>query len=251
MQWTDEGFVLGTRRHGESSAVASLLTREHGRHAGLVRGGRGRHAGLVQPGNRVLATWRARLADHLGSFALEGAGSDLSVILEDRGRVAALAAACAVADAVLPERHPYPRLFAAFDRLIATLAGGGAWGEAFVRWEVLLLDDLGFGLDLAACAVTGARTGLAYVSPRSGRAVSAAAAGPWRDRLLPLPRFLVEQVAADGDAIRNGLVLTGEFLERHAFAPHGRRLPAPRIRLLGMFPLAATSPGRVRSGEGL
>jgi DNA repair protein RecO (recombination protein O) len=255
MQWSDEGFVLGARPHGEGSAVVSLLTREHGRHAGLVRGASGRGRALAQPGTRVAAIWRARLADHLGSFTLEALGSDLAVILEDRGRLAALGAACAVADAVLPERHPYPRLHGTFGRLLAAIGdegapGADAWGEAFVRWEVVLLDELGFGLDLGACAVTGTHANLSHVSPRSGRAVSSEAAAPYRDRLLPLPGFLVGGGPADGDSIAQGLRLTGSFLERHAFAPHGRKLPAARHRLLGMFPLATTSASAVRSGRG-
>ncbi|MSP82140.1 MAG: DNA repair protein RecO [Alphaproteobacteria bacterium] len=248
MQWSEEGFVLVARRHGESSAVVSLLTAGHGRHAGLVRGG-SRQRGVIQPGNRVMATWRARLADHLGSFTLEGVSSGLGVILPDRGRLAALTAACAVAEAALPERHPYPRLFRAFERLLAVLASDRDWGEPFVRWEITLLDELGFGLDLGSCAVTGATEGLAYVSPNSGRAVSDGAADPYRDRLLPLPRFLVAEVAADAAAVGQGLRLTGSFLERHAFTPHGRKLPAARHRLLGMISMATTSPGVITVAE--
>ena len=250
MQWADEGIVLAARRHGESSAIASLLTHEHGRHAGLVRGGAGRRGrGMLQPGNRVMATWRARLADQLGSYALELVHAGAADLMDDAGRLAALAAACAVSEAALPERHPYPVLFESLGTLIAALTSETAWGADFVRWELGLLEQLGFGLDLAACAVSGATAGLAYVSPTSGRAVAEGAAGRYRDRLLPLPKFLAGGGEAGADDVLAGLRLTGSFLERHAFAPHGRRLPPARDRLVGMISLVATRTGSVRTPE--
>ena len=246
MHWSDEGFVLGARRHGETSAVLSVFTGEHGRHAGLVRGGAGRRlAPAIQPGNRVALTWRARLADHLGSYTVELVEAGGAKLLDDRARLAALAAAAAVADAGLPERHPYPRAFAAFAALIQALAAGPGWPAAFVRWELDLLAELGFGLDLSCCALTGLTADLAYVSPRTGRAVTREAGQPYRDRLLPLPAFLVSDAPADAAAIAHGLRLTGRFLEDHALAALGRKVPAARTRLLGYLVDAPTTSGGI------
>ena len=237
MQWSDEGIVLSARRHGESAAIVCLLTREHGRHAGLARGGAGRRArGLYQAGNRVAATWRARLAEHLGTYACEPLGAAAAALLDDPARLAGLAAACAMAEASLPEREPHPAAFAGLAALIEGLEGA-SWAQAYVGWEVGMLRELGYGLDLSACAATGSNDGLAYVSPKSGRAVSLSAGGPYRDRLLPLPGFLIgENGGGGGDEIAAGLRLTGYFLDRHVFAPHDRSLPPARLRLADRFP---------------
>jgi len=246
IEWSDEGIVLSARRHGESAAIVSLLTRGHGRHVGLVRGGAGRRArGLYEPGNRVTAAWRARLAEHLGHYACELAESRAAHLLDDAARLAGLAAATALVDAALPEREPHARLFEGLDGFIARLCDGAGWPAAYVRLELDLLADLGFGLDLGRCAVTGGGDDLAYVSPKSGRAVSAAAAAPYRDRLLPLPRFLSSPIeAAPTPDILAGLRLTGFFLEQHAFAhrpPASGRgpLPAARDRLIDRLQRAA------------
>jgi DNA repair protein RecO (recombination protein O) len=248
IEWSDEGIVLSARRHGESAAIVSLLTRGHGRHVGLVRGGAGRRArGLYEPGNRVTAAWRARLAEHLGHYACELAESRAARLLDDAARLAGLAAATALVDAALPEREPHARLFEGLDGFIARLCDGTDWPTAYVRLELDLLADLGFGLDLARCAVTGSADDLAYVSPKSGRAVSAAAAAPYRDRLLPLPRFLAAPAAAvdtPSADILVGLRLTGFFLAQHAFAhraPAAGRgpLPAARDRLIDLLHRAA------------
>lgn len=232
MQWSDEAIVLATRKHGESSVIVSLLTREHGRHAGLVRGGQGRrHRGVLQPGNRVAATWRARLAEHLGSMTCELTHALAAPLFGDRMRLAALGAACAVAEDALPEREPHAAVYERLVLLLQTLAAEG-WQSAYVRWELALLADLGFGLDLSRCAATGTNDHLAYVSPRSGRAVSLAAAEPYRDRLMPLPAFLLDDHGtADRDDTAAGLDLTGYFLERHVFAERDRPLPPARRRL--------------------
>ena len=234
MDWSDEGMVIATRRHGELAAIVTLLTRAHGRHAGLARGGSGRRGrGLYQPGNVVAATWRARLAEHLGTWSCEPLHANGVALLDRAGALAALAAACALVDAVLPEREPHGALYDATLALVSALAGP-AWAERYVRWEIDLLTELGFGLDLGSCAATGANDGLAYVSPRTGRAVSAAAGEPYRDRLLALPPFLVGPEGGPpgpGD-IAAGLALTGFFLARCVFTPEQRPLPAPRTRLV-------------------
>jgi DNA repair protein RecO (recombination protein O) len=246
IEWTDEAIVLSARRHGETAAIVSLLTRAHGRHAGLVHGGAGRRArGIYQPGNRVTAAWRARLSEHLGHFACELLESRAAALLDDAMKLAALSAATALVDSALPEREPHARLFDSLDALIDRLCAASAspWPAQYVRFELDLLSDLGFGLDLNRCAATGREDDLAFVSPKTGRAVSAAAAEPYRDRLLPLPGFLTgrDGSAADVsvDAVMAGLRLTGYFLDRHVFvhrpAPGTERLPAARVRLVRLL----------------
>jgi len=251
VDWTDEGIVLAARPHGEGSAVVVLLTRGHGRHAGLVRGAfSGRARGLYQTGNRVTAEWRARLAEHLGNYVCELAEGHAAALLDDPLKLAGLTAACAVAEASLPEREPHPRVHDGLVALLNAMANpdlGDAWVAAYVRWEVGVLADLGYGLDLESCAATGVNDDLAYVSPRSGRAVSLAAGEPYRDRLLPLPRFLIGQTGAglggDSDDLFRGLALSGFFLERHVFATHGRQPPPARTRFVERFARGVTVSG--------
>ncbi|MFO1113138.1 MAG: DNA repair protein RecO [Rhodospirillales bacterium] len=233
MEWDDEAVVLSARTLGESSAVLSALTRAHGRHAGLVRGGSGRRGrGLLQPGNRVFCHWRARSAEQLGTFACELITATAPSVLDDAARLAAVASACAVLDAALPEREPATAQHDGLLALLHAVEEDAAWPSVYVRWELALLADLGFGLDLSACAVTGTREGLAFVSPRTGRAVCAAAAAPWQQRLLVLPAFLAGGASAVGhDEIIAGLALTGHFLRRCIFAEQDRDLPAARRRL--------------------
>lgn len=241
MEWTDTGIVLSTRRHGESAAILSLLTARHGRHAGLVHGGASRRLrGALQPANRVEARWRARLEDHLGTFSVELLASTAALWLDDPGRLAALASACAITDATLAEREPCPSVYDDLGMFLENLADE-VWAGFYVKWELDLLADLGFGLDLASCAATGGNDDLVYVSPKSGRAVSASAGERYRDRLLPLPPFLSSGGPADAGAVADGLALTGYFLDRHLFAPHRRRMPEPRARLLDRMRRAAAS----------
>jgi DNA repair protein RecO (recombination protein O) len=234
MEWTDIAIVLGARSHGEANAVAELMTREHGRHLGLVRGGSGsRHSPVLQAGNRVTATWRARLDEHLGYYIVEGldlrSGFYLSAAHALYG-VHHLAALCRV----LPERDPHREVFDALDHTLAGLAEPASAASLIARFELRLLADLGYGLDLAACAITGATCDLVYVSPRSGRAVSDTAGEPWRDRLLPLPAFLREPGIDDPSAaaLRDGFTLTGFFLARHVFEPRGEPLPQARAQFI-------------------
>ncbi len=254
MDWSDEGIVLAARRHGESSAVVQLLTREHGRHAGLARGGRGsKGRGVYQPGNLVAARWRARLAEHLGSYTCELSRSYASMLFDDPARLAGLSSACAVAEAALPERHPYPALYAGFIALLEALASSPAWAAVYARWELGLLDELGFGLDLSCCAASGATEDLIYVSPKSGRAVSRQAGQPYRDKLLPLPAFLLGGNGVEDDGgtrqILAALKLTGSFLERHVFAPHERKLPAARGRFIDRLTRPPPISGGIKGHE--
>jgi DNA repair protein RecO (recombination protein O) len=232
MEWRDTGFVLTARRHGESAVVLELLTREHGRHAGLARGGQSpKLRAVLQPGNEVAAVWRGRLAEHLGSIACELVRAHAARILDDPDRLAGLAAATALVSAALPEREPHPDVFALFESLVEGFDSASDWSAHYVGWERDLLAALGFGLQLDRCAITGTTTDLGYVSPRTGRAVSRAAGLPYHDKLLILPDFLWRKVPADGDQIALGIALTGYFLAHYVFLPQGRAIPAARARL--------------------
>lgn len=234
MEWRDEGVILAVRPHGESAAIIEVFTAAHGRHAGVVRGGAGRRlAPVLQPGAQVDVTWRARLEDHLGAIAVEPIQARTAV-LGDRRALAGLTAVCALLQVALPERAPQPELYALTVAVLDALEAGRAdWPGQYLQWELALLEDMGFGLDLSCCAVTGAVEGLAYVSPKSGRAVSRAGAGDWADRLLPLPRCLTEGTPPSEDEVLEGLSLTGWFLQ-HRLAPELARgvLPEARARLL-------------------
>ena len=229
MEWRDEGILLALRRHGESAAVASVLTAGHGRHAGLIQGGfSARNRGALQPANRLQVTWKARLAEHLGNYSWELVEPHGGLWLSDPDRLAALSSACALVEATVPEREPHPEMFVLLSTLLTHLGDAG-WQRLYVRWEIELLAALGYGLDLGSCAVTGAKDDLAYVSPRSGQAVSRAAAGEWESRLLRLPGFLQGR---DEGAVADGLALSGHFLERWIFGPLGRPMPPARTRLV-------------------
>lgn len=237
MDWHDEGIVLSSRPHGESGAIVELLTREHGRHLGHVRGGAGRRQkSVLQAGNTVAAHWRARLNEHLGAYTVELVKPRAGLLMDDAFALTGLSAACAVAS-ILPEREAHPALFEGFSFLLDTMDDADIWPAIFVRWELGLLQDLGFGLELGQCAATGVRDDLAYVSPRSGGAVSREAGAPYADRLFRLPPFLVSSQAGvdHADDIAEGLRITGHFLERHFYAPLGRHLPDARIRLMQRF----------------
>ncbi len=233
MEWRAPGLLIAVRRHGETAAIAEVFTEAQGRHLGLVPGGAGRRmAPHLQPGAELEVTWRARLEGQLGTFAVEPVRNRAAVVMGDRLALAGLTAVCALLARVLPERAPYPRLWAASRTVLDALETVPDWPAAYLRWEVGLLEQLGYGLDLSRCAVTGARTGLAYVSPRTGRAVSLEGAGDWADRLLPLPACLIGRAEATGAELQAALALTGHFLERH-FAQEGAPpLPPARDRLV-------------------
>jgi len=237
MEWTGEGTLLAQRRHGESAAIIEVFTRLHGRHAGVVRGGAGRRlAPVLQPGTRLRLTWRARLSEHLGHFTVEPLRSRLGRFTGDRLALSGLQAVCALLAHVLPERAPYPGLHDATETLLDLMPVTETWPLAYLRWELGLLETLGFGLDLSRCAVTGARTGLAYVSPRTGRAVSADGAGDLAPQLLPYPACLTGPAPPANAEIARGLTTTGHFLTAHLGAGNGRpALPAARGRLVDLL----------------
>ena len=235
MEWTDDGVVLGVRRHSEANAILELITREHGRHLGLVRGGAGsRMRPVLQPGNCVRAVWRARLHEHLGHFVVEGlqlrAASFLPVSHAVFG-VTHLAALCRL----LPERDPHLGLYEAVLAILDRMHDRALAAAALARFELQLLAELGFGLDLGACAVTGEAVDLAYVSPKSGRAVSRAAGAPWAEKLLRLPRFLGEEElrsAPSPEELADGFALTGFFLGRYVLEPRGEAASEARAHFL-------------------
>lgn len=233
MQWTDEGVILSVRSHGETAAIVEVLTREHGRHLGLVHGGRSRKARpVLQQGNHVALDWRGRVAEHLGTFTIEPRRSFATEAMDSPAALTGLMSLCALARR-LPERDPHPNLYEITLFVLGFLDDVSVWPALIVRWELVLLDELGFGLDLARCAVSGNQTDLIYVSPKSGRAVSREAGEAYRDRLLALPGFLTGASAAGvtvGDIV-SGLKLTEYFLETRVYKPDGDSLPEPRQRL--------------------
>lgn len=225
MEWTDEGIVLGVRRHGEAGAIVELLTRSHGRHLGMVRGGSGsRMRPVLQPGNSVTTVWRARLDEHLGHYAIEGTRLRAATVLASSHAVYGVTHLASLAR-LLPERDPHEEIY---DMLLETLEDFDDPRDAamrLVRFELAMLTELGFGLDLKACAATGATRELVYVSPKSGGAVSREAGLPWRDKLLPLPPFLRDEEnesrQSSDDDLSEGFRLTGFFLMRHVLEPRG------------------------------
>jgi DNA repair protein RecO (recombination protein O) len=247
MQWIDEGIVLGVKRHGETSVILELMTLERGRHLGLVRGGVGtRLRGVLQPGNSLRATWRARLDEHLGNYAVESvnlrAARFLSAAHAVHG-VTHLAALCRL----LAEREAHAAIYGALEDLLDQLDDPFVVAPQIARFELAFLAELGFGLDLDSCAATGATTELIYVSPRSGRAVSRAAGEAYRDKLLTLPAFLHDDaVVASSADLADAFALSGFFLDRHAFAPRGLAMPEARAHFVAAI-ARALSAGASRS----
>ncbi|MCA0872727.1 DNA repair protein RecO [Seohaeicola saemankumensis] len=234
MDWRDRGILLSTRRHGETSAIIEVFTATHGRHAGVVRGGTSRKiAPILQPGAQLDLTWRARLEDHIGSYQVEPLRSRAAAALSGRLALAGLNAVTALLSFCLPEREPHAALYRRSEQLLDLLGQDEIWPLAYLQWELALLDEMGFGLDLGECAATGTADDLIYVSPKSGRAVSRAGAGDWADRLLPLPPCLLGQGDAPDAEILTALSTTGYFLE-HRLAPSlgHKPLPEARVRLL-------------------
>lgn len=242
MDWRDEGMVIGARRLGESAVVLEVFTAAHGRHAGVVRGGAGRRmTPLLQPGSRLSVEWSARLEEQIGHFRVDPLpGARTGIIMADRAALEGLGAVVALLSGALPERDAHPQLYAATIDLVQALGASADWPARYALWELALLADLGFGLDLSACAVSGARTDLLWVSPKSGRAVSREAGAPWADRLLPLPPFLREgwREAPPREAIAQALALSGHFLEAR-LAPGLRKGQLPEARARAVAAITA------------
>jgi DNA repair protein RecO (recombination protein O) len=227
MQWTADGIIIGVRRHGETSVIAEAMVQGHGRSMGLVRGGRSaKLSATLQPGNTVQLTWRARLEDHLGIFSIELLEARAAHLIGDRTRLYAAQLLCDHLR-LLPERDPHDRLLSLAADAMDT-ANPAELGAAVARFELALLEELGFGLDLESCAATGLTTDLTHVSPKSGRAVSRAAAEPYKDRLFRLPAFLVDEVPPHGPDLADAFALTGHFLHSHVW--DARNMPPPATR---------------------
>jgi DNA repair protein RecO (recombination protein O) len=222
MQWTDEGIVLSVKRHGEASAILELMTREHGRHLGLVRGGFGsRMKPILQTGNTLSATWRARLDEHLGNYTVEGLLLRAANFFSSPHAIYGVSHLAALMR-FLPERDPHAGLYAVFDDTLDRLDDPVLAAPMVVRFELQVLAELGFGLDLEQCVSTGATGDLIYVSPKSGRAVSRIAGEPWADKMLRLPAFLRDRDAPPvGRDLADGFALTGFFLARYVLEPRG------------------------------
>lgn len=237
MEWRDQGILLSTRRHGETSAIIEVFTPEHGRHAGVVRGGTSRKiAPILQPGAQLDVTWRARLEDHIGSFHVEPVRSRAVAAMGGRIALAGLNAVTGLLGFCLPEREPYPHLYQRSEQLLDLLGQEDVWPLAYLRWEMRLLEEMGYALELDACAVTGSQESLMYVSPKTGRAVSRDAAGAWADRLLPLPDVMRGRGAASNSEIAQGFVTTGYFLTAHLAKGLGNKpLPEARARFVEAF----------------
>jgi DNA repair protein RecO (recombination protein O) len=232
MEWTDEGVVLGVRRHGETHVLAELMTAQHGRHLGLVRGGTSsKLRPVLQPGNSVRAVWRARLDAHLGAFAIEG-----KQLRAEKQMLSSTASygiqTLAALLRLLPERDPHHDLYEALLEIADRLDDAGLAAALIVRFELMLLAELGFGLDLSECAGTGETEDLVYVSPKSGRAVSREAGEPWKEQLLALPAFLISEADHTAADVVAGFALTGFFLARHVFEPRGIAVPEARAALI-------------------
>ena len=243
MQGEDEGVILAGKPHGESAAVAEIFTRAHGRHLGHVHGGRSRKLRpVLQMGNHVDAVWKARLAEHLGHVTLELRKGYAAQAMDDPLALAGLTSMCALAR-LLPERDPHPSLYEITLFVLGYLDDDHVWPALMVRWELALLDELGFGLDLSSCASTGSTDNLAYVSPKSGRAVSSAAGAPYKERLLALPAFLTKggQGVATRADIAAGLDVTGHFIEARVLKPRDQSMPDARIRLRELIARAAAA----------
>lgn len=239
MQWTDSAIILSAQPFGENASLVRLLSRSHGLYAGMVRGGASpRLRGIYQPGNLVEAVWKARLPEQLGTLGAELLSSCAALFLDDNLRLTALTALCAVTQGALPERQAEEALFLRlYPLLLQIKTNHPGWLQALVQFECDLLTEIGFGLDMTECAASGETENLCYISPKSGRAVSGSAGEPYKDKLLPLPAFLLEEGAvASGNDIIHGLQLTGYFLQKHCFALKERPLPAPRKRLLTLLP---------------
>lgn len=234
MEWRGQGILLSVRRHGESAAIIDVFTEAQGRHAGVVRGGTSRKiAPILQPGAQLDVSWRARLEDHIGTYQVELVRSRAATAMAGRLALAGLNAVTGLLAFALPEREAHPALYRETERLLDLMGQDEVWSLAYLRWEMRLLEETGFGLDLSSCAATGAREGLVFVSPKSGRAVSKAGAGEWADRMLPLPPCLRGEGPAPDAEVAEALRVTGYFLETKLAPALGHKpLPDVRARLM-------------------
>lgn len=244
--WTDQGIILAARGHGESGAVASVLTQNHGRHNGYVYGAKSsKMRGNLEPGTWIELDWQSRVSDQLGNFKFEQGKNSAALVMDDPLKLAALLSACALCDAALPEREGHAGLYHGMMALIETLQTE-VWAQAYIMWELAFLKELGFGLDLTRCVANGDARTLTYVSPKSGCAVSLKEGYPYKDKLLHLPEFLKPERMGDGkEDVVKGLKMTGHFLQNWVFAHHSHGIPDARIRLQALISKDFRQPARV------
>jgi DNA repair protein RecO (recombination protein O) len=237
VHWTDEAIILSIRKFGENKSIIRAFVRGHGVYGGVVRGASSKSMrGIFQPGNVVSTVWQARLSEQLGAFKGELLTPYAAWVMQDPLKLSALASACALLEVALPERHPYPKLYDIFLEFLKTLAGDVSWQAEYIRLEMEILAESGFGLELDSCAATGKKDDLVYVSPKSGRAVSKDAGEPYKEKMLHLPAFLQDKKSTvSAMEILAGLRLSGYFLDQRLTAPHGKKLPAARVRLEQMM----------------
>lgn len=237
MEWRDSGFIIAIRPHGESSAIITVLTREHGRHAGYVKGALSkRNKQILDLGNEVSLRWFSRLEDNLGGYDIDLNHSYAADYIDHSLKLAMIQSACAMADQTLPEREPHPAVYEGF-RVLMEHMDSDVWGETYIFWELALIRELGFGLDLLKCAATGNAHNshndpLTYVSPKTGRAVSLSAGQPYHDKLLRLPPFLIGEDSGGLGDILDGLKLTGHFLENRIYTHTYQTMPSARRILI-------------------
>ena len=234
MEWIDEAIVLSTKRYGETSLIANLMTSKHGKHAGLIRGGSNkRFRGLYQTGNEVQARWRSRLSEHLGVFNCELKKANAADFLEHPLKLAALSSACSVIEFALPEREVFHGTYLGLKILISSLKNENIWPIIYIKLELGLLKELGFGLDLLSCAATGSKQNLIYISPKSGRAVSEQAGKKYHKKLLKLPQFLLDtSLEVTQSDIHEALKITGFFLQQNNIGSEYRNFPPARLRFI-------------------
>ena len=237
MDWRDQGILLNVRAHGETSAIIDVFTKDHGRHAGVVRGGRSRKmTSTLQPGAQLDLTWRARLMDHLGTYKVELLHSRTALVMRDRQALAGLNAVTSMILTFLPERENCEPLYTATAYLLDLLEEQTIWPNAYLKWELALLDFLGFGLDLNTCAISGKTEDLAYISPKTGRAVSRAVAQEWADRLFPFVPVLSGVENCDLDDLKMAFKIVGHFLENHVLKGLGLKAsPVARARFVDVL----------------
>ncbi|MDX1974969.1 MAG: DNA repair protein RecO [Rickettsiales bacterium] len=236
MQWTDQGILLSTRKYGENSAIARIFTQEHGVHAGVIKSIHSKaKRGLLQTGNGVSVNWQARLSEQLGIFSCELMHPNAALLMDRPQALSALTSSCALLEISLPERHPYKMLYQQFEQLLQAMSHDEHWLVDYIHFELQLLAETGFGLDLSECAATGVSENLVYISPKSGRAVSQAAGQPYHDKMLPLPAFLREKTPknqVNRAEILAGLMVTGYFLRAWLMEAQGKSLPTARARFV-------------------
>ena len=237
MEWRDHGILLSSKKHGETSAIIEVFTPNHGKHLGVVRAGTSRKlAPILQPGAQVNLTWRARLQDHIGTFSVELSRSRSAIALSDRLALSGLNAVVATLRSVLPEREAMGEFYEATEQLLDHLDQSDIFPLIYLKWEMFLLETMGYGLDLTTCAVTGKTSDLLYISPKSGHAVSTHGAGQWKDRLLPLPVVMIGKGSGDKVEVLAALNVTGFFIENHLFKGLGLdRVPYARAHLLELI----------------